>query len=334
MIGLSLVQPKPGVARNTGTSLQMKRGSSPAGLFSRLQKTRDALSGGLAGLFGRGHVVFDDAVFDELEDQLIMADLGVSASAEVVNALRQHSVLGKIETLDALRGVLAEHLASMLSGAERSIQVEPGSGTPFVTLMVGVNGVGKTTTAAKLAARFQQSGHSVMLAACDTFRAAAIEQLQVWGERLSVPVIAQSHGADAAAVAHDAMRAAQARHTDVLIIDSAGRQHINADLMAQLQKIRRVISTTDPTAPHETLLVVDGGTGQNALSQAAAFGEAVALTGVCVTKLDGTARGGVVVALARQSGLPVPFLGVGEALEDLRPFQALPFSQALVGVDP
>jgi fused signal recognition particle receptor len=200
--------------------------------------------------------------------------------------------------------------------------------------MVGVNGVGKTTTAAKLAAFFQRSERSVMLAACDTFRAAAIEQLQTWGERLELPVIAQAHGADAAAVAHDAMKAAQARKIDVLIVDSAGRQHVNVDLMAQLQKIKRVIRAVDVAAPQETLLVVDGGTGQNALAQAAAFEDAVESTGVCVTKLDGTARGGIVIALARQCGLTIPFIGVGETLEDLQPFDADRFARALVGIDP
>jgi fused signal recognition particle receptor len=222
----------------------------------------------------------------------------------------------------------------MLGTAQRSIDIQSQPGTPFVILMVGVNGVGKTTTAAKIAAFFQRSERSVMLAACDTFRAAAIEQLQTWGERLEIPVIAQAHGADAAAVAHDAMKAAQARKIDVLIVDSAGRQHVNVDLMAQLQKIKRVIRAVDVAAPQEILLVVDGGTGQNALAQVSAFEDAVEPTGVCVTKLDGTARGGVVVALARQCALTIPFIGVGETLEDLQPFDADRFARALVGIDP
>ncbi|MEO1864846.1 MAG: signal recognition particle-docking protein FtsY, partial [Pseudomonadota bacterium] len=194
-----------------------------------------------------------------------------------------------------------------------------------------VNGVGKTTTSAKLASWCQDAGHTVMLAACDTFRAAAIEQLQFWGAKLDVPVIAQSHGADAAAVAHDAFMAASARGVDVLIIDSAGRQHINAELMTQLGKIKRVLSRIDAAVPHETFLVVDGGTGQNALSQAKAFGAEVDLTGVCVTKLDGTARGGIVVALADQLELSIPFIGVGEGLHDLQAFDPLNYAAALLG---
>ena len=262
-----------------------------------------------------------------------MADLGVAASAQAVAALRRHAASKRIENLPALKNLLSHELAAMLGKAQRSIDIQSQPGTPFVILMVGVNGVGKTTTAAKLAAFFQRSERSVMLAACDTFRAAAIEQLQTWGERLELPVIAQAHGADAAAVAHDAMKAAQARKIDVLIVDSAGRQHVNVDLMAQLQKIKRVIRAVDVAAPQETLLVVDGGTGQNALAQAAAFADAVEPTGVCVTKLDGTARGGIVVALARQCGLTIPFIGVGETLEDLQPFDADRFTRALVGID-
>jgi len=315
-------------------AVKMKTGNAKNGLFSRLRKTRDALSGGLAALMGSGQGVFDDAVFEALEDQLIMADLGVAASGEAVAALRRHAASKRIENLPALKNLLSHELAAMLGKAQRSIDIQSQPGTPFVILMVGVNGVGKTTTAAKLAAFFRRSERSVMLAACDTFRAAAIEQLQTWGERLELPVIAQAHGADAAAVAHDAMKAAQARKIDVLIVDSAGRQHVNVDLMAQLRKIKRVIRAVDVAAPQETLLVVDGGTGQNALAQVAAFGDAVEPTGVCVTKLDGTARGGIVVALARQCALTIPFIGVGETLEDLQPFDADRFARALVGIDP
>ena len=314
-------------------AVKMKTGNAEKGLFSSLRKTRDALSGGLAALMGSGQAVFDDAVFEALEDQLIMADLGVTASTQVVSALRRYAASKRLENLLALKNLLSDELAAMLGRAQRPIDIQSHPGVPFVILMVGVNGVGKTTTAAKLAAFFRRSEQSVMLAACDTFRAAAIEQLQTWGERLQLPVIAQAHGADAAAVAHDAMKAAQARRIDVLIVDSAGRQHVNVDLMAQLQKIKRVIRAVDVAAPQETLLVVDGGTGQNALSQAAAFKDAVGLTGVCVTKLDGTARGGIVVALARQCELTIPFIGVGEALEDLQPFDADRFARALVGID-
>ena len=199
--------------------------------------------------------------------------------------------------------------------------------------MVGVNGVGKTTTAAKLVHWFTQQGLKVMLGACDTYRAAAIEQLQIWGERLSVPVIAQQRGADAAAVAHDALSSAQARAADILIIDSAGRQHVNSELMAQLQKMNRVIQRLDNSAPHETLLVVDAATGQNALAQVAAFVESVGVTGLCVTKLDGTARGGVLVALAERFQLPIQFIGVGESINDLRPFDPDAYVTALIAED-
>ena len=306
---------------------------SGGGLFSRLKKTRDSIAGGLAGLFSGNRVEFSQAVFEELEDQLIMADFGVRPSAQVIENLRTRAGQGGLETVEELQELLAEQLAALLHDSARPISYSVQRRLPFVILMVGVNGVGKTTTSAKLAAWFQGAGRSVMLAACDTFRAAAIEQLQVWGERLNVPVIAQAHGADAAAVAHDALHAATARKVDVLIIDSAGRAHVNDDLMEQLRKVRRVISAIDTAAPHETLLVVDGGTGQNVLSQASAFAGVVDLTGVCVTKLDGTARGGVVVALAQQSGLPISFIGVGEALEDLRPFNARDYARALVGVN-
>ena len=309
----------------------MTSDTESSGLFARLKKTRTSLAGGLAGLFGGGRVHFDDGVYDDLEDQLLMADLGVEASTVVVSALRERVRTTRIDSSESLKEALIDELSSILTPAERPLVAQKGANGPFVILMVGVNGVGKTTTTAKLAAYFQNSGHSVLLGACDTFRAAAIEQLQSWGERLGIGVIAQSHGSDAAAVAHDALSAAKSRGTDVLIIDSAGRQHVNADLMAQLGKIRRVLSKADTAAPHETLLVVDGGTGQNALSQAAAFEKEVGLTGICVTKLDGTARGGVVVALAKQFPVAIPFVGVGEGIADLRPFKARDFARALVG---
>jgi len=309
----------------------MASDTESSGLFARLKKTRASLSGGLAGLFGGNRVHFDDAVYDDLEDQLLMADLGVEASTAIVSALRERVRTSRIDSPERLNEALVEELSVILTTAERPLAAPSGNTGPLVILMVGVNGVGKTTTTAKLAAHFQKSGHSVLLGACDTFRAAAIEQLQSWGERLGIGVIAQTHGADAAAVAHDALSAAKSRGTDVLIIDSAGRQHVNADLMAQLGKIRRVLSKADAAAPHETLLVLDAGTGQNALSQAAAFEKEVGLTGICVTKLDGTARGGVVVALAKQFSLAIPFVGVGEGIADFRRFQARDFARALVG---
>ena len=310
----------------------MASDTESSGLFARLKKTRASLSGGLAGLFGGNRVHFDDAVYDDLEDQLLMADLGVEASTTIVSALRERVRTTQIDSPESLKEALVDELSVILTTAERPLAAASGDTGPLVILMVGVNGVGKTTTTAKLAAHFQKSGHSVLLGACDTFRAAAIEQLQSWGERLGIGVITQTHGADAAAVAHDALSAAKSRGTDVLIIDSAGRQHVNTDLMAQLGKIRRVLSKSDAAAPHETLLVVDAGTGQNALSQAAAFEKEVGLTGICVTKLDGTARGGVVVALAKQFPVAIPFVGVGEGIADLQPFQARDFARALVGL--
>ena len=312
-------------------AISMASHTRNSSLFARLKKTRTALSDGLASLFRGNHVRFDDAVYDDLEDQLIMADLGVEASAEVVSVLREQVRTAQIESSEALKKALIGQLSLMLRKAERKLVLGSDSPKPMVILMVGVNGVGKTTTTAKLAAHFQAGGHSVLLGACDTFRAAAIEQLQSWGDRLGIPVIAQAHGADAAAVAHDAFATARSRGVDILIIDSAGRQHVNVDLMAQLGKIRRVLTKADSRAPHETILVVDGGTGQNALSQAAAFEKEVGLTAICVTKLDGTARGGVVVALAKQSPVSIPFLGVGEGVGDLRPFQSEDFARALVG---
>ncbi len=314
-------------------AISMASHPKSSGLFARLKRTRTALSDGLASLFSGNHVHFNDAVYDELEDQLIMADLGVEASAEVVSTLRGQVRTTQIESPEALKKALIDQLSLILRGAERELVLGSDSPKPLVILMVGVNGVGKTTTTAKLAANFKAGGHSVLLGACDTFRAAAIEQLQSWGDRLGIPVIAQTHGADAAAVAHDAFATARSRGVDVLIIDSAGRQHVNADLMMQLGKIRRVLAKADPGAPHETILVVDGGTGQNALSQAAAFEKEVGLTGICVTKLDGTARGGVVVALAKQFPVSIPFIGVGEGINDLRPFESVDFARALVGVE-
>ncbi len=308
----------------------MSQSGEKTGLFARLRKTRSTLTQSLSGLFQERGILFDDQVFDDLEDQLIMSDLGVNASAAVVDGIRRRANNKSFKSLDDLREALAEEIAKMLELSERKVDLQLTASRPLVLMMVGVNGVGKTTTTAKLAAYFQRTGSSVMLAACDTFRAAAIEQLQHWGDRLGVPVIAQSHGADAAAVAHDALSAAKARDIDVLIVDSAGRQHVNADLMSQLEKIKRVLARTDPQTPQEIWLVVDGGTGQNAVSQAKSFHSAVGLTGVCVTKLDGTARGGMVLALSNELGLSIPFLGVGEAPEDLQPFEAKAFADALV----
>ncbi len=301
------------------------------GLFSRLGKTRRSLADGLKGLFS-GRTTLTDDDFDELEDQLVMADMGAAASHRIVEALRDAARREKTADGEALRSLLGRELAAVLARAEAP-PVPAAEHHPYIVLMVGVNGVGKTTTVAKLAHHFKTGGQRVMLAACDTFRAAAVEQLQRWGDRLEVPVIAQGHGADAAAVAHDAVQAARARAVDVLIIDSAGRQHVNADLMEQLSKVVRVVGRVAPGAPHDVWLTVDAGNGQNVLSQIEHFARAVPLTGLCVTKLDGTARGGVLVAVAERFELAVPFLGVGEGLEDLRPFDAASFADALVAVE-
>ena len=309
----------------------MPESDETSGLFTRLKKTRESIAANLSGLFGSGSAVLDDAAFDDLADQLILADLGVEASTQIVAVLRRQAVSTRVETKEQLNSVLRIQLLEILQPSVRSLDLPVASDKPWVVVMVGVNGVGKTTPAAKLAHWFTQQGLKVILGACDTYRAAAIEQLQVWGQRVAVPVIAQQRGADAAAVAHDALSSAQARSVDVLIIDSAGRQHVNTELMEQLQKMNRVIQRLDDSAPHEILLVVDAATGQNALAQVGAFAASVGVTGLCVTKLDGTARGGVLVALAQKFQLPIYFVGVGESVEDLRPFDAETFVTALIG---
>ena len=311
----------------------MPKPDETRGLFTRLRKTRESLAANLAGLFRSGSAALDDAAFDDLADQLILADLGVEASTQIVAALRRQAVSTRVETKEQLNAALKTQLLEILRPSVQPFDLPAVSAEPRVVVMVGVNGVGKTTTAAKLAHWFTQQDLKVMLGACDTYRAAAIEQLQVWGERLSLPVIAQQRGADAAAVAHDALSSAKARSVDVLIIDSAGRQHVNTELMDQLQKMNRVIQRLDDNAPHETLLVVDAATGQNALAQVGAFAASVRVTGLCVTKLDGTARGGVLVALAQKFQLPIYFVGVGESVNDLRPFDAEAFVTALIGGD-
>jgi fused signal recognition particle receptor len=302
----------------------------------RLQ-TRDAMRetlGGslfarsLGGLFSR-HPKLDDDLLDEIETALISADVGVSATSELVEKLRKRMKAREFADANALLAALRGDLLAILAPIAKPLLIDPAQ-NPFVILTVGVNGVGKTTTIGKLARRFQLDGYSLMLAAGDTFRAAAVEQLKIWGERNDVVVIAQGQNADAASVAFDALQAAKARRFDVLIADTAGRLHTQAGLMAELGKIRRVLSKLDGSAPQEVLMVIDGTTGQNALSQLRAFHQAVGVTGLVVTKLDGTAKGGVLFALAREFGIPIRFVGLGEKLEDLRVFDPQAFVDALL----
>lgn len=306
--------------------------SSRGGFFSRirkgLSKTRSNLTGGLATLF-LGEKEIDDELIEDLETQLLVADIGVEATTEIIDRLTERVSRKELSSASSLYKALQEELTTILAPVEQPLQLPPKGQGPFVILVIGVNGVGKTTTIGKLAKRFRSEGRSVMLAAGDTFRAAAVEQLKVWGERNDVPVVAQHTGADSASVIYDALSAARARNVDVLIADTAGRLHNKAHLMEELKKVRRVMGKLDESAPHEVMLVVDAGTGQNAISQAETFSDAVPITGVVMTKLDGTAKGGVIFAMAKQTGIPIRYIGVGESLEDLRPFEAKPFTDAL-----
>lgn len=301
------------------------------GLFARLRaglkKTRSGLTDNVASLvLGRRQI--DDDLLDELETLLLVADIGVEATAGIIQDLTQRVKRKQLGNAEALMAALREDLTAILAPCTHPLEIA-AEHQPYVILMVGVNGVGKTTTIGKLARRLQNEGKRVMLAAGDTFRAAAVEQLQVWGERNQIPVIAQHQGADSASVIYDGLQAAQARNIDVLIADTAGRLHTQANLMEELKKIKRVLGKLDPSAPHEVMLVVDAGTGQNALNQALQFHEAVQLTGITLTKLDGTAKGGIVFAIAKRLGIPIRFIGVGEAIEDLREFDATEFVTAL-----
>ncbi|MFW6379915.1 MAG: signal recognition particle-docking protein FtsY [Halorhodospira sp.] len=301
------------------------------GLMGRLRKglrrTRTGLTEGLTTLFV-GRRELDDELLEELEMRLLQADVGMEATQKVLDALVERLGKGQIPAGESVLQVVREEIARILEPVEQPLVISADK-RPFVILTVGVNGAGKTTTIGKLAAHYQSEGRSVMIAAGDTFRAAAVEQLQQWGERVGCPVIAQPTGSDPASVVYDAHQAALARGTDILIADTAGRLHTQSNLMDELRKIRRVLGRQDPDAPHETLLVLDGGNGQNALAQAEQFGAAVRVTGLAVTKLDGTARGGVLMALAERLGIPVRYIGVGERVEDLRTFQAAAFAEAL-----
>ncbi|MDT8895097.1 signal recognition particle-docking protein FtsY [Halomonas sp. I1] len=306
------------------------------GWFARIKdglgKTRANLADGLSGLF-LGRKQIDDDLMEELETQLLMADVGIEATTEIIDRLTERVSRKELKDPEALFKALQEELSGLLEGVTQPLELPPKGEGPFVILVVGVNGVGKTTTIGKLTQRFQREGRSVMLAAGDTFRAAAVEQLKVWGERNDVPVVAQHTGADSASVVYDALAAARARGVDVLIADTAGRLHNKSHLMEELKKVRRVMGKLDADAPHEVMLVLDAGTGQNALSQASTFNEAVPVTGITLTKLDGTAKGGIIFALAQQLGTPIRFIGVGETLDDLRPFAAREFVDALFDRD-
>ena len=300
------------------------------GFFSRLKqgltKTRQNIGGGLFSLF-RGKQI-DDDLFEELETHLLMADVGVETTVKIIDSLTKSAKRKQLKDAEVLYGLLKAELKKIIVDVSQPLDI-PESDTPFVMLMVGVNGVGKTTTIGKLAKQFQAQGKSVMLAAGDTFRAAAVEQLQVWGDRNDIPVIAQHTGADSASVIFDAISAAKARKIDILIADTAGRLQNKAHLMEELKKVVRVMKKLDVDAPHEVMLTLDAGTGQNALSQTKLFDEAVGLTGLTVTKLDGTAKGGVVFAIADKYKMPIRYLGVGEGIDDLRPFNGDDFIDAL-----
>jgi len=308
--------------------LQQRRGLA-ARLGAALGRTRDRLAGGLAKILGAGKRL-DDDLLEEVEDLLLAADVGVAVSRRIIDGLRRRASGMPDADGAVLLDAVGKDMLGVLEPVARPLEIPSAQTTPFVILVVGVNGSGKTTTIGKLAHRIQSGGRSVMLAAGDTFRAAAIEQLAAWGERNGVPVIRQYTGADAASVIYDAVHSARARGIDVLIADTAGRLHTQANLMEELKKVRRVITKLDPTAPHEVLLVLDAGTGQNALAQATQFAEALNVTGLCITKLDGTAKGGVVLAIAERLGIPIRYIGVGEGIEDFREFNAGEFVEALL----
>jgi fused signal recognition particle receptor len=293
---------------------------------SGLSRTKANLTEQLGDLF-LGAKEIDDDLLEEIETTLLMADIGVEATTEIIERLTDRVERKQLKDAEALKEALKQELGELLGGVEHPLRLPEKK--PAVILMVGVNGVGKTTTIGKLAKKYQTEGKSVMLAAGDTFRAAAVEQLQVWGERNSVPVVAQHTGADSASVIFDALQSAQSKGVDVLIADTAGRLQNKDNLMQELQKVVRVMQKLDPDAPHEVMLVLDAGTGQNAISQAKQFKESVGVTGITLTKLDGTAKGGIIFAIAKQFGLPIRFIGVGEQVDDLRPFEADEFVHAL-----
>ncbi len=297
-----------------------------ARLKRSLSRTKANIGAGFFGLF-KGKQI-DEDLFEELEEQLLIADVGMNTTVKIIDNLTEKASRNDLKDGEALYGLLKEEMADILSQVEQPLEVDTTK-TPYVILMVGVNGVGKTTTIGKLAKQFQNEGKKVMLAAGDTFRAAAVEQLQVWGKRNDVPVIAQHTGADSASVIYDAIEAAKARGVDVVIADTAGRLQNKSNLMEELRKIVRVMKKIDDSAPHEIMLTLDAGTGQNAISQAKLFSEVAPVTGITLTKLDGTAKGGVIFSIADQFQIPIRFIGVGERIDDLRPFESKDFIEAL-----
>ena len=310
--------------------IETREKPSEGGFFSRLVKgllkTKQNIGAGFRSFFLGKKI--DDELFEELEEQLLIADIGVPTTSKIIKNLTEHASRKELQDAELLYLQLKVEMADILEPVAQSLEID-STKKPYVILMVGVNGVGKTTTIGKLARKFQAEGKSVMLAAGDTFRAAAVEQLQVWGERNHIPVVAQSTGSDSASVIFDAMQSAAARNIDILIADTAGRLQNKNNLMDELKKIVRVMKKYDETAPHEIMLTLDAGTGQNAISQAKLFNEAVGLTGISLTKLDGTAKGGVIFAIADQFRLPIRYIGVGEKIEDLREFNAKEFIEAL-----
>ena len=301
------------------------------GLFSRLKtglsRTRHGLTDNLASAI-LGAKSIDGDLMEEIEDLLISADLGMEATTRISKNLLNKVSRKELKDTDALFSALHDEMRDILTPSEQPLLV-PKQDNPFVILVVGINGAGKTTTIGKMAKRLQNEGKSVMLAAGDTFRAAAVEQLQIWGERNNIPVVAQHNGADSASVIYDALESAKSKNIDVVIADTAGRLHTQTNLMEELKKVKRVMGKIDADAPHEVMLVLDAGTGQNAINQAEQFNEAMQLTSISLTKLDGTAKGGVIFAIAHKLGLPIRFIGVGEAIEDLRVFEANDFVEAL-----
>lgn len=312
----------------------VEEASEDKGVFQKvkdgLSKTRSTLVSRIDTLF-LGKKVIDQELLDDLEEILITADIGVNTTQELIDDARKKLDRNELTDPQALKEFLKEDIVSYIQSSEQPADLVMPEEGPFVIMVAGVNGVGKTTTIGKMAHKFVSSGQSVMLVAADTFRAAAIEQLEIWGERIGVPVISQSKGADPSAVVFDALERARKQPVDVIIVDTAGRLHTKVNLMEELKKVKRVMNRKLPGAPHETLLVIDATTGQNGVSQAKLFSEALDITGLALTKLDGTARGGIVVNICRELKVPIRFIGIGEAVEDLRDFEAETFAEALFG---